>query len=398
MRPTSGAPQPIRRPAPIREATLARRMLPFPDMPVRVGDALRRYLDERFPGSQVEGVWALGSDAAVDDTAKRLGYGEPRRVRLRSADGQVRDLVFHMATPNAYGHDRRADRAADLILAYDTFPTIPRQVAALDLGIVTADGGLRSLADGGELFLVTEFATGRLYADDLRRIAATGRTSTHDHRRVEALASYLAGLHAERVDRPAAYVRSVRDVVGSGQGIFGIIDGYGDDVPGAPPERLHALQARCVDWRWRARGREARLARIHGDFHPFNILFDAEDRLTLLDASRGCLGDPADDVTALAVNHVFFAIGRPQAWRHGLGPLWHELWAGYLGLTRDAALLETAPLYLAWRLLVLCSPRWYPGLTTAARDALLGLAERALDAGRFDPESADALFAKESPT
>jgi hypothetical protein len=363
---------------------------------VKPGDALRRYLDRRFPGAEVEGVWTLGSDAATDETAKQLGYGEPRRVRLRMPDDSVRDLVFHMATPNDYGHDRRADRAAQLVLAFDTFGAIPRQVEALDLGIIDGDGGLQSLGDGGELFLVTEFAPGRLYADDLRRVAQTRRSTGHDRARTEALATYLADLHREKIDRPAAYVRSIRDLVGSGEGIFGIIDGYGRDVAAAPPERLRALQARCVDWRWRLRGREARLARIHGDFHPFNILFDGSDELTLLDASRGCAGDPADDVTALAVNYVFFALGSPGSWRQGMGPLWHELWATYLERTGDAALLEVTAPFLAWRLLVLCSPHWYPSLSTANRDALLGLAERTLDAGRFDPESADHLFAQET--
>ena len=89
------------------------------------------------------------------------------------------------------------------------------------------------------------------------------------------------------------------------------------------------VDVRRVDWRWRLRDRGARLARNHGDFHPFNLLFDAGGALRLLDASRGCVGEPADDLTALAVNYVFFAIDHPGAWRAGLGELWHRLWDGW---------------------------------------------------------------------
>ena len=48
--------------------------------------------------------------------------------------------------------------------------------------------------------------------------------------------------------------------------------------------------------------------------------------------------------------------------------------------------------WLAWRALVIASPRFYPDLPAAAREALLGLAERALGAERFDPGTAEELF------
>jgi hypothetical protein len=64
----------------------------------------------------------------------------------------------------------------------------------------------------------------------------------------------------------------------------------------------------------------------------------------------------------------------------------------YLAESGDEGLLEVAAPWLAWRCLVVCSPRFYPRLPAAARDAILGLAERALQSGRFDPGWAEELF------
>jgi aminoglycoside phosphotransferase (APT) family kinase protein len=265
-------------------------------------------------------------------------------------------------------------------------------VRALDVGAVGADGRLVSLAHSGELYLLTTWAPGHPYADDLRRVARTLRATPEDAARCDALAAYLAALHEAPVEQHAAYVRSVRDLVGSGEGISGIIDGYGSAVPGAPEKRLEAIERRCQAWRWRLRRRASRLRRIHGDFHPFNIVFDEGVRFALLDASRGCLGDPADDVTALAVNYIFFALDAPAAWADGLGPLWRRFWSTYLERRPDEELLACLAPYLAWRGLVVCCPRFYPALSEAGRDRLLGLVERALDAPRFDPAWAEELF------
>jgi hypothetical protein len=185
--------------------------------------------------------------------------------------------------------------------------------------------------------------------------------------------------------------RSIRDLLGSGEGIFGIIDGYPDGVPGAPRDRLRAIEERCATWRWRLRDRDARLARTHGDFHPFNIVFDG-DAPTLLDASRGGCGDPADDVTALAINFLLFALDARASWGHGLGVLWRHLWHRYLAERPDAELLEVAPPFFMWRALVVANPAFYPRMSERARDQLLGFATEVLDGHALDPNWAEELF------
>jgi hypothetical protein len=351
-----------------------------------------------FPGARIKAIAQLGSTAPMQAPVEKIaGYGAPLRISIRRADGVEVDLVFRTATANDYGHDRRSDRAGGQLLAYDTFGSIPRHVQPVDVGAISATGRLVSLRDSSEFYLVTTYAPGRLYAEDLREAAKHGATPTA-LARAAGLARYLVDLHSDRRPRPAGYRRSVRDLLGHGEGIFGVIDGYPESVPGAPASRLRAIEERVVEWRWKLRDRESRFTRTHGDFHPFNIVFQDETDFALLDTSRGSEGEAADDVCCLAVNYVFFALGGPhaaakRAWERGLRPLWSTFWDTYLEGSSDRALLDVAAPFLTWRLLVLASPVWYRGLSESDRDKLLSFAERALLHDRFDPLWADEIFA-----
>lgn len=361
---------------------------------------LARLAQRAVPGSRLVAVRPLGAEDRDTDgaTTKSTGYGAPLELTVRKDDGDLISLVFRTATANAFGHDWRADRAAEMILAFDTFSTIPDHVAAIDIGALGVQGdAFVSLRDTGEFYLLTHYEVGEPYASDLRHLARTGALDDKARRRSAALSHWLAELHVPSEQPATSYVRSLRDVIGSGEGIFGIIDGYPPDVPAAPPERLQSIEARCVAWRWRLRSYPERLCRIHGDFHPFNVLFDG-DRLAVLDASRGSVGDPANDVACMAVNYIFFALEREGAWTAAFRELWMEFWRSYLADREDRKLLDVVAPYLAWRILVLCNPAWYPALRPGHRDRLLALAEHALRGKRFDPEDADRVFCEPERT
>lgn len=346
---------------------------------------LTERLSALFPGAEIVRVSVLGQDTADDETTKHLGYGKPLRIWLALPDGSTRQVVFHQEGANDYGHDRRADRAANLLLAWDRFGTIPGHARALDVGAIASDGRLVSLADAGEFYLVSDWAEGHVYADDLRRIAERGAVEPLDLARLDALTTALVELHRLPGTHPGAYVRAWRDLVGSGEGIAGIVDGYGRGAPGAPSERLAELEHACLRWRHRHKHRAERLRRTHGDFHPFNLVFpDGSAEPRFLDTSRGSQGDPADDVTCLSINFLFFGLEHREGWSAGLGTLWRRFWDRYLAAT-DGSVLEVAAPFFTWRALVVCNPAWYPQLPADARDRLLTLAERALAAERFDP-------------
>src|SRR5262245_66102252 len=125
---------------------------------------LRARLAMLYPGATIEQVIALADDESSGEQMKALGYGRPLRIELVHGDDR-HSLVFHTARPDDFGHDRRADRIANLVLAYDTFGTLPYHVTAIDAGVVRDDGELVSLAHTGEPYLLTKWGAGVLYAD-----------------------------------------------------------------------------------------------------------------------------------------------------------------------------------------------------------------------------------------
>ena len=352
---------------------------------------LHRLITNALQGAEVLSVTPLKPDSTeVKTTAKDVGYGAPLRIDVRH-DGQLKSLVLHSATQNPFGHELRADRAAEMLIAADTFDLLPQHTRVLDVGAYREEGFV-SLRDTGEFYLLTEYAHGRPYADDLRRIADTGDVRPDDLARVDALVRYLVNIHSVRLPEAMMYTRSVRALVGSGEGIFGIVDGYPQHAEEIDFARLESIEALCNSWRWRLKGQYQRLVRIHGDFHPFNVLFNDASELSLLDASRGSAGDAADDVSAMAVNFLFFALENEQRWETCFQPLWRRFWANYQELSRDAELLNVVAPFLAWRGLVLANPVWYPHVSSSARSRLFDFIEAALLAPRFNPEFATLIF------
>ena len=354
--------------------------------PASLPPGLEARLVALLPGARVVRARALGDDEGdtKGEARKELGFGRPIRVDLATADGP-RSVVVHTARANDFGHDRRADRADAMLLAYDTFSLVPGHVRALDVGAIRDDGTLLPLDHTGELYLVTEWAEGALYADDLRRVAETGVVTPLDLARVEALAERLGEIHALPGSHAGAYVRAIRDLVGHGEGIAGIVDAYPDDTPHAPRDRLERIEHAVLDWRHRLKRDVGRLRRTHGDFHPFNLLFAPDsDVPVLLDTSRGSEGDPADDVAALSLNYLFFGLAHRERWASGLGVLWTRFFEAYARHATIDVMPVLAPFY-AWRGLVVACPLWYPATRQDDRRRILDFVERVLAAPRFDP-------------
>src|SRR6478609_9023382 len=203
---------------------------------------LERLVSSALDGAEILKVTALKSDAVeAGVTAKDTGYGAPLRIDVRH-NGELKSVVLHSATPNPFGHEFRANRAEEMLIAADTFGLVPRHARVFDVGAFRGDDFV-SLRDTGEFYLLTEYAEGRPYAHDLRRIAETGVVRDQDIQRLDALVRYLVDTHSIKLPDTSLYTRSIRDLVGSGEGIFGIVDGYPPHLEGTSREQLDAIEA-----------------------------------------------------------------------------------------------------------------------------------------------------------
>ena len=320
---------------------------------------------------------------------KGFGYGTPVRVDYQTASGDRRRAVLHTMSPGAFGHEHASDRAQILLWSHEAFNRLPRHVRSLDVAAFEPGGSLISLGQAGEFCLLTEYAEGRLYALDLERLRSSGVATDLDLARADALCDYLVGIHSVRGADPGLYVRRNRELVGDGECIMGLADSY-PPHPLFTPRVLEDIEHRAVHWRWRLKDRTHRLRQVHGDFHPWNILFGAGADFRLLDRSRGEFGDPADDVACLTMNYVFFSLQRSQRLEGGFARLFRRFWERYLEKSGDREILEVAAPFFAFRALVMASPVWYPALPDAVRQKLLAFILAVLDRDAFDPAEVNA--------
>lgn len=326
---------------------------------------------------------ALQPTTAEPQALKAFGYGQPVLVDC-VINGKPARFILHTAEPNAFGHDQRADRAAEMLLSYDSYNDLPLHAHALDVGIVTTDHRLLSVAEGDEFFVLTDYVNGEAYARDLQRLRDTGEATGADLRRARQLAMYLAEIHAVKRDAPPLYLRRIRDTLGSGEGIMGLADSYPADSQLVEWSWLEEFEKTCVTWRWRLKRKTHRLAQVHGDFHPYNVLFERTGNFHVLDRSRGPWGEPADDVICMAINYLFFSLQRSGWLAAPFEQLWNIFWNTYLAQTNDHELLTVAAPFFAWRALVLASPTWY-NVSDSVRYALLGAARAILQTNVFNP-------------
>ncbi len=354
-------------------------------MPTLKKAALQRYLRDRFgPRAILLSYGPIGKESS-QGTYKQYGYGSPVKVTFRIGPS-IRAGVIETMKPGPFGHEHMADRAQAILWDYDSYGRLPRHVQALDVGAFTSGQELFSVARAREFFVLTQWTEGASYHGDLQRLMDGGPLRALDRRRTKVLATYLAQIHRRKRRDPDLYRRRLRELIGHGECIMGLTDNYPARFGFITELLLRGIEDSCNRWRWRIRRETKRLSQVHGDFHPYNVLFRKGTDFSVLDRSRGEWGEPADDVTAMTVNYLLNSLIR---WGRLRGPfeiLFRSFWETYMEASGDEAVTTTAAPFFAFRGLVVASPVWYPSLPIAVRRSLFHFIQNVLAAPRFEPD------------
>jgi hypothetical protein len=269
---------------------------------------------------------------------------------------------------------------------------LPQHAKSIDVGAFTSKDSIISLGKAREFFIVSEFVEGLEYASDLKRILFDGKLSDSDISKATRLANYLVTIHRNKMAAPHLYKRRIRELLGHGECIMGLTDNYPANDPIARPEALQQIEEMCLRWRWRIRDFTHRLCQVHGDFHPWNILFREPEDFTVLDRSRGEWGEAADDVTSMMINYLFLSLQASGKLEGPFEILYQTFWKTYLEGTDDFEMKKVMQPFLAWRGLVLANPIWYPRLRPSVRKNLVQFIQRVLQVDTFEPENVNEYF------
>ena len=336
-------------------------------------EAIRSYLLKQFRDVLRVDIRKLGSGV----------QGSGFLVELKTDKG-ITSCVVKSLISEGFGHDYPSDRAAVFLLDLDEFNSLPKHVRAIDVLAEMEDGSVRSVGGGREYYLLMEKGEGKDYFYDLRELSQKESLDDSDIKKIRIMTSYLKNIHNVKKDSKTLYWRKLRDTVGNGECLMGVLDMYPEGI--LPYKEMSEIIKKSVDWNYRLKPMFRRLSRIHGDFHPGNIWFKDETDFTLLDRSRGPWGDPADDVAALTVNYIFFSIKHHDtvkgAYLEGLKLFFED----YVKQSGDKEIYSVVQLFYAFRGVVVANPVFYPELTDEKRKVLFKFIHNVLDTEKFEPE------------
>ena len=323
----------------------------------------------------------------------RLGagvHGTGFLINMMTSSGE-RALVLKDLSGDGLGHDYPSDRASVFLLAMGNYNSLPMHIKSIDVAALREDGSVHSIGGGVEYYLLMEMARGVDYFKDLNAMAKKASLDQGDIKKIELMTSYLAQIHSIRKDSKTLYWRKLRDTIGHGECLMGVLDTY-PEPSFANYEDMAEIEKKCIDWIFRLKPMHNRLSQIHGDFHPGNIWFDG-DTFTLLDRSRGPWGEPADDITALTINYIFFSLNNLGKLK---GPYYEAIklfYDEYIKKTGDIDIYRVVAPFYAFRGVVVANPIFYPDVSNDNRKRIFKFINGVLEDTAFDVEKINNYLA-----
>ncbi len=306
--------------------------------------------------------------------------------------GGITSYVIKGLFPEGLEHDYPADRAGVFLLDFDEFNNLPKHVKAIDVLSEMKDGTIKSIGGGTEYYLLMERAEGKHYFHDLSALSEKDRLDTGDIEKIQTMTSYLAKIHSVKKDSKSLHWRKIRDIIGHGECLMGVLDTYPDGI--ISYGEMAEIEKKCIDWRAVLKPKFRRLCQIHGDFHPGNIWFKNSKDFVLLDRSRGPWGDAADDVTALTINYIFFSINKFGKVQGSYLEALHLFYDKYVTETGDTELFEIVAPFYAFRGVVVANPVFYPDISGENRRKIFNFVHGVLDDKKFKIEKVNEYIEK----
>ena len=357
---------------------------------------LEQYLEELFNSKvRIEHLGTISEDISDTDEEdiKEFHYGKSFLLKVKLA-GEIREYILATMTKNKFGHQFFYDRAKELLMDYTCFNKLPNHVKAVDIGTYGISNDFKSIGDVKEFFILREKVDGTEYIHDLERIKRENFVKPLDYQRMEALVDYLVVIHQEKKEEPSLYERRIRELLGHGECIMGLTDSYPKDANFTSQTELKKIEKHCIDWRYKIKDHQSRLSQVHGDFHPWNILFREGVDFSVLDRSRGEWGEPADDITSITINYLFLALQEHGEVKGVFFELFKKFWKRYLDQTSDDEILQLTAPFFAWRGLVIASPLWYPHIETKIRRKIFNFIHNILKSEKLIIKNVPDMFEK----
>jgi hypothetical protein len=354
---------------------------------------IKNYLEKLY-GSEIEFhyIGPLECDKPRDEDLKEFGYGKTLLIRFLVKGREVEHIISTMKK-NIFGHEYFYDRAKSLLMDHSCFNKLSRHVKSIDVGAFMDSTDFTSLGDVKEFFILRDLVQGKEYYHDLEKIKEQG-LSELDIQRAEALANYLVEIHGVKNDEKSLYKRRIRELIGHGECIMGITDSYTKDLKFTNYMELKLIEKKCVNWRYKIKDKTYRLCQVHGDYHPWNVLFRENSDFSVIDRSRGEWGEPADDVASMTVNYLFYSLQKSGEIGGDFLDLFNIFWDTYMKKTEDFEMLSIIAPFYAWRGLVIASPIWYPDLKREIRRKIFNFINNVLNQDSLNVEKIAELFEK----
>ncbi|MGK0209561.1 MAG: hypothetical protein ACI83O_000840 [Patescibacteria group bacterium] len=309
-------------------------------------EQIKAYLKENTK-SKIKNIQITELGSGIVGTGYRITYNDNNKIKT---------LIIKSIFKENLGMDNPGDRAASLLQAHTNYNTMRNHIKSKDV-IVLKNKKAESIGNAEEFYIAMEEASGKDMFTDLDNID-NDKSYQLFLEKTKKIAQDLVELHKNKVNNPILYKRKIRDTIGSGGSLMGVLDMHTIEDYSKYKTHWETIIKECIPYWSKSKHLTHRCCEIHGDFHPGNIWFK-EKKVTYLDRAGGRFGEPADDLTAFFINPIFYSIIKHGNFQGKYKEIFDMFWNTYFKQTKDKEMRTIMAPYIAFRASVITNPMFY---------------------------------------